>query len=70
MSCASGSPTSRNTGAEFEKRYLQELRDKKGVLADLKILGKTNKKITLLFGAKNLEQNNAVVLCEALARMK
>lgn len=55
---------------QFKKRYLQELRDKKNVLEDLKILGRTNERITFLFGAKNPEQNNAVVLCEALANMK
>ncbi|OHB80469.1 MAG: hypothetical protein A2Z25_03770 [Planctomycetes bacterium RBG_16_55_9] len=53
---------------EFKKRYLQELSDNKNVLEDLKNLARINKRITLLFGAKNQEQNNAVVLREALAK--
>ena len=55
---------------QFKKRYLQELSGRKDALEDLRKLGKTNKRITLLFGAKNPEQNNAVVLYEALAKTK
>jgi len=55
---------------QFKKRYLQELSGRKDALEDLRKLGKANKRITLLFGAKNQDQNNAVVLYEALAAMK
>lgn len=55
---------------EFKKRYLQELGNRKDILEDLKNLEKKNKKITLLFSAKNEKENNAVVLCEVLAKMK
>lgn len=55
---------------EFKKRYLQELKDKKNVLEGLKKLEEKHGRITLLFGAKSNKQNNAVVLREALVKMK
>lgn len=55
---------------EFKKRYLLELKDKKNVLENLKNLEEKHGRITLLFGAKNDKQNNAVILREALVKMK
>ncbi len=50
---------------EFSKRYKKELQEQKEVLDKLKVLAET-KKITLLFGAKDTEINNAVVIKEVL----
>lgn len=47
---------------EFIKKYKQELKEKKILLDELKTLEKKYKKITLIFGAKNNEMNEAVVL--------
>jgi len=51
---------------EFQKRYRAELREKKEMLADLKKMEKERGTLTLLFGAKNVEHNQAVVLAEVL----
>ena len=51
---------------EFQKRYRSELKKKKELLADLKKMEKERGTLTLLFGAKNVEHNQAVVLAEVL----
>lgn len=52
---------------EFKKRYNAELKDKKELLEEL--LSDSRKgTVTLLFGAKDTEHNNAVVIKEALGR--
>jgi len=51
---------------EFQKRYRAELREKKEMLADLKKMEKERGTLTLLFGAKDVEHNQAVVLAEVL----
>ena len=51
---------------EFQKRYRAELKKKKELLADLKKMEKERGTLTLLFGAKNVEHNQAVVLAEVL----
>jgi uncharacterized protein YeaO (DUF488 family) len=50
---------------EFESRYRKELREKK---ADLQLLKKESKErtVTLLFGARDPEHNQAVVLKKVL----
>ena len=52
---------------EFKKRYNDELKNKrelfKGLIADSR-----KGTVTLLFGAKDIEHNNAVVIKEALAK--
>lgn len=55
--------------AEFRKRYIHELGDHKDALHDLldRAEGKT---LTLVFGAKDVEHNNAVVVKEYLGRLK
>ena len=50
---------------EFKSRYRKELKDQDELLKQLIDLGK-NKKVTLLYAAKNEETNNAQVLLEVL----
>ncbi len=50
---------------EFKSRYMKELKDKNELLKQLIDLGK-NKKVTLLYAAKDEERNNAQVLLEVL----
>jgi uncharacterized protein YeaO (DUF488 family) len=50
---------------EFKKRYIKELRSKSELIERLKKETKRGK-VTLLFSAKDIEHNNAVVLKEIL----
>jgi len=50
---------------EFKKRYLKELKDKKELIGQLKTAKKKGT-VTLLFAAKDIERNNAVVLKDML----
>jgi len=50
---------------EFKKRYKEELKDNVS-WSELQALAKTKTKITLLYGAKDEEHNQAVVLAEWL----
>ncbi|OHB41844.1 MAG: hypothetical protein A2069_04755 [Planctomycetes bacterium GWB2_41_19] len=50
---------------EFKSRYRKELKDQDELLKQLMDLGK-NKKVTLLYAAKDEERNNAQVLLEVL----
>ncbi len=50
---------------EFKSCYMKELKDKNELLKQLIDLGK-NKKVTLLYAAKNEETNNAQALLEVL----
>ena len=52
----------------FEKKYQAELKEKKGSLAELKKLEKQHGTLTLLFGARDPEHNQAVIIAEALKR--
>lgn len=52
---------------EFKKRYNDELKDKKELLKEL-LADSRKDTVTLLFGAKDIEHNNAVVIKEALAK--
>ena len=54
--------------ADFEKKYQAELKDKKGSLAELTKLEKEHGTVTLLFGAKDEEHNQAVFLARALKK--
>jgi uncharacterized protein YeaO (DUF488 family) len=51
---------------EFQKRYRAELKQRKELLADLVKMEKEHGTLTLLFGAKDEEHNQAVVLAEVL----
>jgi uncharacterized protein YeaO (DUF488 family) len=53
--------------AEFKRRYKAELRQHKDMLADIRKLTKQGT-VTLLFGARDEEHNDAVVLAEVLTR--
>lgn len=52
---------------DFKKRYKDELKDRKEALDKLKQLIIENKKVTLLYSAKNEDKNNAVALKEFLS---
>ena len=51
----------------FERKYKAELKKKTDLLAELRKLEKEHGKLTLVFGARDVKQNQAVVLAEALA---
>lgn len=53
---------------EFKKRYRKELVQKKVAVSKLKSLAKEKRKITLLYGAKDQEHNNAVFLQKYLQK--
>jgi uncharacterized protein YeaO (DUF488 family) len=50
----------------FKKKYIKELKENKISLDKIKDLKKEHKNITLIFSAKDVEHNNAVVLSEFL----
>jgi len=52
---------------EFKKRYTNELKDKKELLKEL-LADSREGTVTLLFGARDIEHNNAVVIKELLAK--
>ncbi|MGN6548344.1 MAG: DUF488 domain-containing protein [Pararhizobium sp.] len=54
---------------EFEKRYRAELKDCRPALADV-LERAGNRKLTLLYAAKEQERNQATVLAEVLEEMK
>lgn len=51
---------------EFRKKYKQELNEKKELMLQLKALEKKHRAITLIYGAKDTEHNDAAVLKELL----
>ena len=51
---------------EFETKYKKELLDKKDLIDEIKFLEKKHKTLTLLYGAKDTEHNQAVVLLNFL----
>lgn len=52
--------------AGFQKRYCQELAKKKPLLEELRQMEKEHGTVTLLFGAKDEEHNQAVALAQVL----
>lgn len=54
--------------SEFQKRYRAELAKKKDLMAELKKLAKEHATLTLVYGAKDEEHNQAVVLAAALKK--
>jgi uncharacterized protein YeaO (DUF488 family) len=52
--------------SEFQKKYRSELAKKKELVAELKKMAREHETLTLLFGAKDEEHNQAVVLAAAL----
>lgn len=53
---------------EFLKKYQAELTKKKDCLAELKRLEKEHGTVTLVFGARDPEHNQAVVIAETLKK--
>ena len=54
--------------AEFKKKYRAELTRKKELLNEIKHEEKENPAVTLLFGAKDQEHNQAMVIAELLGK--
>lgn len=55
---------------EFQKRYRQELRGKANLALQIQQLEKEHHVVTLLFGARDEERNQAIVLRDFLAARK
>jgi len=55
---------------EFKKKYLNELKEKKELIKQLKNIEKLNNAVTLVYSAKDEDHNNAVVLLEELINSK
>jgi uncharacterized protein YeaO (DUF488 family) len=53
----------------FEGKYQAELKNKKDSLAELKSLEKKHGTLTLLFGARDPEHNQAVIIAQALKKV-
>jgi len=53
---------------EFQRRYKEEIKGKAVLMDEIKKLEKMNKIVTLLFSAKDILHNNAVVLKVYLTR--
>jgi uncharacterized protein YeaO (DUF488 family) len=51
---------------EFKSKYRDELKGKKDLLVELKNLESEHKKITLLYGARDEQHNQAVVIAKEL----
>lgn len=56
--------------SEFQKRYFNELEKKKELVRKIKELEKEHHTVTLLYGAKNAEHNNAIALFHFLEKIK
>jgi uncharacterized protein YeaO (DUF488 family) len=54
--------------SKFEKRYKSELAKKKEFLGQLRKLQREHGTVTLLYGSKDEQQNQAVVLAEMLKK--
>ena len=52
---------------EFRRRYVDELRERRELLTDLRRVARSGT-LTLLFAAKDERRNNAVVLADALRK--
>jgi uncharacterized protein YeaO (DUF488 family) len=52
----------------FQKKYQNELKKNAALLAELRKMEKEHKIVTLLFGAKDEEHNQAVVLASVLKK--
>ncbi len=51
---------------DFQRKYQLELKKKRELLAELRKLEKEHGTLTLLFGARDEEHNQAIVLAESL----
>jgi len=55
-----------NKWAEFQKKYRAELKNKGDMLDELRNLDKKHNQLTLLYGARDQEHNEAVIIAELL----
>ena len=55
-----------NKWADFQKKYRAELKDKGEMLDELRKLAKEHNRLTLLYGARDQEHNEAVIIAELL----
>ena len=55
-----------NKWAEFQKKYRAELKNKGEMLDELRNLDKKHNQLTLLYGARDQEHNEAVIIAELL----
>ncbi|MGE5352305.1 MAG: DUF488 domain-containing protein [Acidobacteriota bacterium] len=55
---------------DFKKKYLAELSHKKDLLSVVREAEKEHKVVTLLYGAKDKEHNQALVIAEILEKQK
>ena len=53
---------------EFKKRYIEELRANPDAVSELKQAIRGHKKVTMVYGAKDEERNQAVVLRDFLGK--
>ena len=53
---------------EFQEKYLDEIKEKKELIKQLKILEKFHKTVTLVYSTNDSEQNNALVLLQLLKK--
>ncbi len=51
---------------EFKRKYREELKEKARLITEIKKLESEHGTVTLLFSAKDVEHNNAVVLLEVI----
>lgn len=54
---------------EFKRRYHAEIKDRKELLDMIKDVEQKNPCVTLVYAAKDVEHNNAVVLAEILEKL-
>jgi uncharacterized protein YeaO (DUF488 family) len=52
----------------FKKKYLDELKDKKELIKQLRTMEKIHQKVTLVYSSKDEKHNNAVLLMEFLKK--
>ncbi len=52
----------------FKNKYLDELKNKKELIKQLRIMGKIHPTITLVYSSRDEEHNNAAVLMELLKK--
>jgi len=55
-----------NKWADFQKKYRAELKAKSEMLDELRKLAKEHNRLTLLYGARDQEHNEAVIIAELL----
>lgn len=55
---------------DFSRKYNQELKDKSGLLKQIRKLEKEHKTVTLLFAARDTVHNNSVVLSKCLEKIQ